>query len=443
MRSREPFGLRQANRRDRMRISQRQERAGQPVKPVYPGGTVRSDEVIASSGVTFRIWRLYQHAWLACLFFPLVSLVRRPGSAWHLALGLVTLGWYAASYTWLMWPHPVHWAAQARTRSWRALLLWVALVVLALVFSLVYGSTWLWLFIVVAAIAGVLLPMRTAFAAVAVLMFFPVFIVVGTTGGIGGISAVDWRWPIALVLLVRGLGLDMIGIARMGSAIRELHTTRRELARLQVEEERLRLARDLHDLLGQTLSMITLKSELARHLVKEEPDRCVQELSEIERVARQTLREVREAVAGYRQPQLSSELEGARQLLEAAGIDYQIEPLIETLPPETSAILAWTVREGVTNVIRHSRAQHCLIQLAQQNGRVWAEVINDGGAHVQEESTVRPGLGLAGLRERVSVLGGRIEAGPLTLSGKEHFRVRVDLPINPGVEAPVLQEERS
>ena len=413
-----------------MRISQRRETAGQPVKPVYPAGTVRSDEVIASSGVTFHLWRLYQHAWLACLFFPLVSLVRQPGSPWHLVLGLVALGWYAASYTWLMWSHPVHWAAQARIRSWRARLLWVALVVLALVFSLVYGSAWLWLFIGVAAIAGVLLPMRTAFAAVAVLMFFPVFIVVGTTGGIGGISAVDWRWPIALLLLVRGLGLDMIGMARMGSAIRELHTTRRELARLQVEEERLRLARDLHDLLGQTLSMITLKSELARHLVKEEPDRCVQELSEIERVARQTLREVREAVAGYRQPQLSSELEGARQLLSAAGIDLRLEPLIETLPPETSAVLAWTVREGVTNVIRHSRARHCLIRLTQQNGRVWAEVINDGGKQERVESVpVRPGLGLAGLRERVSALGGRMEAGPLDATGKEGFRVQVELPM--------------
>jgi len=427
-----------------MRISQRRETAGQPVKPVYPGGTVRSDEVIASSGVTFHLWRLYQHAWLACLFFPLVSLVREPGSPWHLVLGLVALGFFATSYTWLMWPHPVHWAAQARTRSWRALLLWVALVVLALVFSLVYGSTWLWLFIGVAAIAGVLLPMRTAFAAVAILMFFPVFIVVGTTGGIGGISAVDWRWPIALLLLVRGLGLDMIGMARMGSAIRELHTTRRELARLQVEEERLRLARDLHDLLGQTLSMITLKSELARHLIAEDAERCAQELSEIERVARQTLREVREAVAGYWQPRLESELEGARQLLEAAGIDSQIEPNTLALPPETSAVLAWTVREGVTNVIRHSRARHCEITLLQGNGTVGAEVINDGGRAARAESqSRRPGLGLAGLRERVSALGGRMEAGPHTLSGKEHFRVRVELPIHPGVEAPVLQEERS
>jgi two-component system sensor histidine kinase DesK len=426
-----------------MRINQRRETAGQPVKPVYPGDAVRSDEVIASSGVTFHLWRLYQHAWLTCLLYPLVSLVREPGSPWHLVLGLVALGFFATRYTWLMWPHPVHWAVQARTRSWRALLLWVALVVLSLVFSLVYGSTWLWLFIGVAAIAGVLLPMRTAFAAVAILMFFPVFIVVGTTGGIGDISAVDWRWPIALLLLVRGLGLDMIGMARMGSAIRELHTTRRELARLQVEEERLRLARDLHDLLGQTLSMITLKSELARHLVKEEPDRCVQELSEIERVARQTLREVREAVAGYRQPQLSSELEGARQLLSAAGIDLRLELLIEALPPETSAVLAWTVREGVTNVIRHSHARHCLIRLTQENGRACAEVINDGDVLPHAESATGQGFGLAGLRERVSALGGHLEVGLLTLSGTEHFRVHVELPLQSRGAAQAAQEERA
>src|SRR6266566_8057416 len=118
MKSRALFRGRSANRRHRMRISQRREIAGQPVKPGCPAGTVRSDEVIASSGVTFHIWRLYQHAWLACLFFPLVSLVRGPGSPWHLVLGLVALGCYAASYTWLMWPHPVHWAAQARIRSW-------------------------------------------------------------------------------------------------------------------------------------------------------------------------------------------------------------------------------------------------------------------------------------------------------------------------------------
>ena len=406
----------------------------------WPGGTQPSDEVIASSGITFQLWRLYQHAWLVCLFFPLVSLVHEPRASFRLAAGFFALLFFAASYTWFMWPHPASQGTRARIRSRIALVLFVVLLLQVTAFSLVYGPAWLWLFIGVSAIAGVLLPMRSAFAAVVLFTLLPLFIAVGMNGGIAG---VDWWWLIALMLLVRGLGLDMIGITRMGSAIRELHTARGELARLAVIEERLRLSRDLHDLLGQTLSMITLKSELARHLITEEPERCAKELSEIERVARQTLREAREAVAGYRQPTLPSELEGARQLLEAAEIEYQIEPLTQALPPAFDAALAWTVREGVTNVIRHSRARHCLIQLTQKNGQACAEVLNDGGQRERMESTVRPGLGLAGLRERVSALGGHMEAGSLTLLGKEHFRLRVDLPIQRDAEAQLFQEEGS
>jgi two-component system response regulator DesR len=182
------------------------------------------------------------------------------------------------------------------------------------------------------------------------------------------------------MLLVRGLGLDMIGVARMGSAIRELHAARRELARLAVIEERERLSRDLHDLLEQTLSMITLKSELARQLVTEEPNRCARELSEIEVAARQTLHEVREAVAGYLQPDLRSELEGARQLLEAAGIEGGIDPIQEVLPPAIDAALAWMVREGVTNVIRHSRAGTVeAAQVAQPDVALLDIEMPDGG----------------------------------------------------------------
>jgi two-component system sensor histidine kinase DesK len=398
-----------------------------------------ADEVIAQSGVAFQLWRLYQHFWLVCLLFPLISLVSEPFVPWRLALEVLALLFFAISYTWIMWPHPVNQEARARARSRLAFLLFVVLSLQVTVFSLVDGPAWLWLFIGVSAIAGVLLPMRSAGIVVVLFTLLPLLITISTHGGFAGI---DWWWLMALLLLVRGLGLDMIGVTRMGSAIRELHTARRELARLAVIEERERLSRDLHDLLGQTLSMITLKSELARHLVTEEPDRCAQELSEIERVARHTLREVREAVAGYRQPTLSSELEGARQLLEAAGIDYQIDPIPEMLPPVLDAALAWTVREGVTNVIRHSRARQCRIHLTQEHGRACAEVINDGGRPELVGSVVRPGLGLAGLRERVSTQGGRMEAGPLTQSGKEHFRVRVELPIQAGGEAAIVREAR-
>src|SRR5262249_22053944 len=138
--------------------------------------------------------------------------------------------------------------------SWLAFLLFGALSVLTVAFSLLYGPAWLWLFIGVSAIAGVLLPMRSAFLAIVLFTLFPLFLIVMRHGWITG---VDWWWLIALMLLVRGLGLDMIGVTRMGSAVRELHTARKELARLAVIEERQRLARDLHDLLGQTLSVIT------------------------------------------------------------------------------------------------------------------------------------------------------------------------------------------
>ena len=260
--------------------------------------------------------------------------------------------------------------ARTRGQSRLSLLLLVALCLQATVFSLLDGPAWLWLFLGVSAMAGVVLPMRPAGMVVVLLTALTLLI---THGGLAGI---DWWWLIALMLLVRGLGLDMIGVSRLGSARRELHSTRRELARLAVIEERERLSRDLHDLLGQTLSVITLKSELARGLITEDPARCAQELAEIEQVGRMTLREVRKTVAGYRQPRLSSELDGARQLLEAAGIEYSIEEFPGELPQPLDAVLAWTVREGVTNVIRHSRARHCLLRFTRDHGWIGVEMLN-------------------------------------------------------------------
>ena len=422
-----------------MQVQQGQETREKARVATHRAGTRAADEVIASSGIAFHLWRLYQHAWLVCLVFPLISLVSQPLTPLHLAVGLFSLLFFATSYTWLMWPHPASQGARERVHSRAALLLFVVLSLQVTTFSLVYGLSFLWLFIGVSAIAGVLLPMRIAFAGTMLFTLLPLFITIEVKGGIGG---VDWWWLIALMLLVRGLGLDMIGVARLGSAIRELHSARRELARLAVIEERERLSRDLHDLLGQTLSMITLKSELARHLVTEEPERCEQELSQIEHVARQTLREVREAVAGYRQPNLKSELEGARHLLEAAEIDSQIDTLEEALPPAVDAVLAWTVREGVTNVIRHSQARQCSIHLTREDAAVCVEVLSDGGQREQAESTVRSGMGLNGLRERVNALGGHMEAGPLMRSGKEYFRIGVELPMQSNMEVRDLREER-
>jgi two-component system sensor histidine kinase DesK len=222
----------------------------------------------------------------------------------------------------------------------------------------------------------------------------------------------------------------MIGIARLSSALGEVHAARAELARIAVTEERLRLARDLHDLLGHTLSLIILKSELAGRLVEQEPSQAAQEIHEIEQVARQTLREVRVAVAGYHQPRLATELDGARQLLEAAGIACHIEQTAQALPPAADAVLAWTVREGVTNVIRHGRAHHCTIRVIGGTGNVRAEVTNNSDhAHTQANNLPGTGSGLAGLTERVRAYGGAIQAGPLHTAGTGGFRLMVDLPL--------------
>jgi two-component system, NarL family, sensor histidine kinase DesK len=413
-----------------MRISHQQNRAELRLQAGPRKEPARSEELIASSGVTFQLWRLYQHAWLVCLIFPLAQVLSEPISPWQVVMrGLAVIG-FAIGYTWLMWPHPASQKTRVRTRSRFSFLLFGMLGMLVLVCSLAYGPAWFWLFIGISAIAGVLLPMRSAFAVIVLLTLLPLFLTLRMHGGFAGI---DLWWLIALMLLVRGLGLDMIGMARMGSAIRELHTARRELARLAVIEERERLSRDLHDLLGHTLSLITLKSELAGCLVTEEPERCAQELADIERVSRKTLLEVRKTVAGYQQPTLANELDGARQLLEAAGVEYMVEQTTGDLPPVLDTILAWTVREGVTNVIRHSRARECMIRLARNQDMAAAMILNDGERESDQQDTRTSGL--PGLRERVAALGGTMGAGSLDVSGKKYFRLWVTFPLQDSAEA--------
>lgn len=393
------------------------------------GGADRPDALIASSKISLRLWRLYAYFWLVCLLFPILALVQMPLAPSRLLIALAGLMLFVTSYFWVMWPHLLSRVGHARVRSRSSLLLVGMLTALVLALSLAYGSAFLWLFVGVSAIAGVLLPARRAFEVVVVLTLLTLG--VGVAVG-GGVARVDWLHIIPLVLLVRALGVDMIGLALLADALRDLHAARRELARMSVMEERLRLARDLHDLLGHNLSLITLKSELAGRLVAQEPARAAQEVQEVERVARQTLREVREAVAGYRQPTLQSELDGARQLLEAAGIAWTIEDPAGTLPPAMDGVLAWTVREGVTNVIRHSRARWCHIRISGAHEIAGVEVTNDGyrdAGREPERARRQSGSGLAGLAERVRAHGGRIEAGPWLADGTPGFRLWVELPV--------------
>ncbi|NDU73411.1 sensor histidine kinase [Actinomadura sp. DSM 109109] len=217
---------------------------------------------------------------------------------------------------------------------------------------------------------------------------------------------------------------------RMWELHQEAYAARDALARLAVTEERLRFSRDLHDLLGHSLSLIAVKSELAKRTVRDDPDRAGAEMADVQRAAREALREVRAAVRGYRAVELDAEVAGVRAVLEAAGVRCEIGRLPDGLPPEVRSVLAWVIREGATNVIKHSEARSCAVSLgvygdAAHGDSVVLEMRNDG---VRGAGTAA-GSGLTGLTERVAVLGGEISAGG---HGRDGFLLRAAVPLPAG-----------
>jgi two-component system sensor histidine kinase DesK len=205
----------------------------------------------------------------------------------------------------------------------------------------------------------------------------------------------------------------------------ELTAARTEVARLAAENERTRIARDLHDLLGHSLTTITVKAGLARRLAERgQPDRALAEIGEVERLSRRTLADVRSAVSGQRDIRLAGELATARELLRAAGISAELPGSVDIVDPALSELFGWIVREGVTNVVRHSRASRCVITLGPRS----IEIADDGRGGNSDGGS---GTGLTGLRERVAVAGGTVSAG----GDDRGWRLRVE------VSAPAARPE--
>jgi two-component system, NarL family, sensor histidine kinase DesK len=326
---------------------------------------------------------------------------------------------------------------------------WIPLIVivgLGITLFIVGKENWLAVLAVTAAACGRYSgTARPAMFGASVCAVAGLVVAIRTDLGFGGSLAAIAIGPLsAFFAYSAGRRLDMV------SALRR---TRAELARAAVAEERLRIARDLHDLLGHSLSLITLKAELAGRVIGSDPDRAAREIAELESVARQSLSDVREAVAGYRQPDLAGELAAARQMLDAAGITSVIKSVdTGNLPQEVDAALAWAVREGTTNVVRHSRATHVSILVSASPATVVAEISDNGPAAPDEAARlaneglpvptggpaartaavrarpVFPGSGLAGLAERVRGLGGELAAGAI---GGQGFLLRVVVPLAP------------
>jgi len=250
-------------------------------------------------------------------------------------------------------------------------------------------------------------------------------------GLVGAVSLLELillvRLPIGEVVLEAILvvpavvlfGGSTMGLRYLLETLTQLRAARAEIARQAAGQERYRIARDLHDLLGHSLSLITLKGELATRLLPEGVQGTA-EVRDIVGLSRDALQQVREAVTGYRQPTLATELTAARVALQAAGIEVEVKQSVGALDREAEAVLGWVVREATTNVIRHSGAKHCQIALYRIDGRLQIEVVNDGWRVPQMPA----GNGLRGLDERLALLGGTLEASALPTAG---FRLRATI----------------
>jgi two-component system sensor histidine kinase DesK len=342
---------------------------------------------------------LWTSIWLAYLSAPVGDLLHGGHST-----GVQVLGWLGV-VAFIAWYFALIFRA-GRGRATAVVLGSLAvLTAQSTVLALSLGREWLVLFVYVSVASGAALPTRLArlvIPSVAALLTLIALAVPGGTAFLAGL----------LLPALLG-GFSMSGVRELIRTTVELREARATVAQLAANEERLRLARDLHDLLGHSLSLITLKSELAGRMLPAHPDKAARQVADIEQVSRQALVDVREAVTGYRRPRLPAELAGARVALTAAGVtaDLPADPDLAGLPEESESALAWALREAVTNVVRHSGARRCTVDLVRRqtlDGPVLELSVEDNGSGGPGDA---PGNGLTGLTERLAKAGGSLEAG--------------------------------
>nr|WP_237405275.1 sensor histidine kinase [Streptomyces sp. SN-593] len=291
----------------------------------------------------------------------------------------------------------------------------------ALALAIGYGGNFLLLFVLVSLCVGSVASSRRTLG----------ILLVPTSAAAGIVSGLRHEGFWSTISLAYGSflsGLVVSVIITLFQAVDQLKSTRQELARSAVAQERLRFSRDLHDLLGHTLSVVVVKSEAARRLAPRDLDAALAQVADIESVGRQALTEIREAVTGYREGSLSTELDRARSALTASDIEVVVQESGPPLPPQTEALLGWVVREGVTNVVRHSRASKATIELRTETGRTHLTITDNGAGPAEQDAcpTVRTGTGLRGLTERLAAAGGSLDSGPAPAGG---FRVTAVLPV--------------
>ncbi len=248
-----------------------------------------------------------------------------------------------------------------------------------------------------------------------------------------GRPALDSVYLVQTTLLT---GLVTFGLTRLSELVRVLHESRGELTRAAVTRERLRFARDLHDLLGYSLSAIQLKGELIHRLIPAHPARAMDEIEDVLAISRQSLADVRRVASGYRDMSLEEEIASAKSVLGAAEVDAVTDIRMGEVSSPVDTVLATVLREAVTNVLRHSRAVHCEITAVEEDGLMTLSVTNDGVTEGYRDTSPHSGSGLGNLGLRLRAVGGEltVERGPGTL-----FRLVAQVPAHGDVD-PDLDE---
>ena len=358
-----------------------------------------------------RGWRkfLMMPLGLCYLAYPASALLSGHHSLGLKAAGMVALAAFAACF--LTIPMTVR---DLEHPGRLAMPLFVVVGAMSVAFPYVFGYQWVVLGIYSSIVYAMGMPAPRALACAAAIGAS----LVVQAMVLGVPSSSMWVWLVDNVTLT----LVFVSLRHTRVLVVQLRRARADNARLAVSEERLRIARDLHDLLGHSLSLIVLKSELAKRMAAKEGSAVADEIADVETVARRSLAEVRDAVSGYRQPGLASELEAARQVLGAAGIALHVRRGDTPLHSALDGIFGWAVREAVTNVVRHSRADRCDVELDVDDRRARLTV-RDNGTGASETGF---GNGLNGLGERVSALGGDLSAAPSPRGG---FVLTIEAPM--------------
>lgn len=365
--------------------------------------------------------------WMTYLAYPAGDLINGGHSLVGQVLGWGCLAVFVVSYVLL-----VIFRSQAGMKPRACRVIVGTMIVLAVVSSFALGGAFLTMFIYASVCLAVISPPKHALRALVVMAALTAATGLLVHAGNDNIST------FALSAFLSGVA--MTGLQRLVETMKELREARAAVAHLAASEERLRLARDLHDLLGHSLSLITLKSELAGRFMDAGKDEAARaQVADIEQVARQSLIDVREAVTGFRRPTLPVELAAARTALSAAQVRLEAAPeLVDAWPSlanEEAGALAWALREAVTNIVRHGEgATVCTVtadETWEGSGERYAVLeITDNG---RGPGKSQPGNGLSGLDERLALVGGRLETGPGE-RGKG-FRLRACVPLRT-VSAP-------